>query len=110
MYNFLLSPPVAFLLVLGVLLFAFWAASSLSYRRRGPTGALTRSYTGGEQMDRNRIQPDYGQFFPFAFFFTLLHVATLLVATVPLENAGSLTIAAIYILGALLGLFILFRR
>ena len=53
---------------------------------------------------------DYGQFFPFAFFFTILHVVTLVVATSPARTLQGLAIAIIYVLGAILGLFILFRR
>ena len=53
---------------------------------------------------------DYGQFFPFAFFFTILHVVTLIVATSPGRSLQELAIAGVYVLGALLGLSILFRR
>ncbi len=31
----------------------------------------------------NRIPPEYRQFFPFAFFFTIMHVVALVVTTVP---------------------------
>ena len=37
---------------------------------------------------RPSVQPDYGQFFPFAFFFTILHVVALMVATVPAGTCG----------------------
>jgi NADH-quinone oxidoreductase subunit A len=55
-------------------------------------------------------QPDYSNFFPYAFFFTLAHVATLIITTVPTETKSTFVMAGIYIIGASLGLYILFRR
>jgi NADH-quinone oxidoreductase subunit A len=106
----LLAPPVA----LTLLVFVVWtlsaASTPLAFRRKGPRGALDKPYAGGEDVEKQRFQPDYSQFFPFAFFFTILHVVTLIVATSPTGVAGSLAFAIVYVLGALLALFILFRR
>ncbi|MDD5594035.1 MAG: hypothetical protein PHG97_04800 [Candidatus Margulisbacteria bacterium] len=111
MRELLLSPPIAFIIILTVSLVMSYFSSSLSFKRKqGEAGALTESYACGEEVPTGRVQPDYSQFFPFAFFFTILHVVTLVVATVPTETAGSAAIAVIYIAGALLGLFILFGR
>ncbi len=106
----LLVPPVV-LTLLVVLVGAFSSAlSPLAARRKGPKGALDKPYAGGENLETHRVQPDYSQFFPFAFFFTILHVVTLIVATSPTGVAGSLAFSIVYVLGALLALFILFRR
>ncbi len=106
----LLVPPVALaLLVLVVWLFSA-AVSPLAFRRKGSRGALDKPYAGGEDVEKHRFQPDYSQFFPFAFFFTILHVVTLIVTTSPARVMGSVAFALIYVLGALLALFILFRR
>jgi NADH-quinone oxidoreductase subunit A len=91
------------------------ASSSLAFKRKGPRGALDKPYAGGESLEKHRVQPDYSQFFPFAFFFTILHVVTLIVATSPAGTAGagiggSVAFAILYVLGALLALYILFRR
>ncbi|MCX6095127.1 MAG: hypothetical protein NT125_00130 [Candidatus Bipolaricaulota bacterium] len=106
----LLVPPVA----LTLLVFVVWALSAatipLAFRRKGPRGALDKPYAGGEDVEKHRFQPDYSEFFPFAFFFTILHVVTLIVATSPARIMGSVAFAVIYVLGALLALFILFRR
>ncbi len=107
---YLLVPPVAFTLLVLVVGAVLRASGSLAYRRKGPRGALDKPYAGGEDVPRHRFQPDYSQFFPFAFFFTILHVVTLIVATSPARTLESLGIAVIYVLGALLGLLILFRR
>jgi hypothetical protein len=106
----LLVPPVAFTIILMVVWVLSSASSSLSLKRQGPRGALDKPYAGGEDVERHRFQPDYGQFFPFAFFFTIMHVVTLIVATAPARTLESLSIAAIYVLGALVGLVMLFRR
>ena len=107
----LLSPPAAFLIVLAFILIAARLLSALSFRRDKETeGDIGESYACGEDVDSHLIQPDYGQFFPFAFFFTLLHVVTLMLATVPVKTLQSYAIAILYIAGAAVGLLILFRR
>jgi len=106
----LVVPPVAFTIILLVVWTLFGASGTLALKRKGPRGALDKPYAGGEDIARHRFQPDYGQFFPFAFFFTIMHVVTLIVATSPARTLQSLSIAAIYVLGALLGLLMLFRR
>ncbi len=107
---FLLVPPVA-LTFLVVLVWLFSASlSPLAWKRKGPRGALDKPYAGGESLEKHRVQPDYSQFFPFAFFFTILHVVTLIVATSPAKVAGSVAFAVVYVLGALLALYVLFRR
>ena len=107
----LLSPPAAFLITLAAMLIFLKLLSTLSYKRKDALGeGAEKSYACGEESPTNLMQPDYSQFFPFAFFFTLLHVFTLTIATVPLVTLGTFAIAAIYILAAITGLVILFRR
>jgi hypothetical protein len=106
----LLVPPVALTLLVMVVWALSGAAGTLSFKRKGARGALDKPYAGGENIEKHRVQIDYGQFFPFAFFFTILHVVTLIVATSPARNLQGLAISLIYIMGALLGLVILFRR
>ena len=55
--------------------------------RKGRTGAGAEPYACGEDLPDHMIQPDYGQFFPFAFFFTILHVVALMATTVPVADA-----------------------
>jgi NADH:ubiquinone oxidoreductase subunit 3 (subunit A) len=111
MRELLLSPPIAFIIVLATSLLMSYLSTPLSFKRKaGAPGASTESYACGEDVPSPRVQPDYSQFFPFAFFFTILHVVTLMVATVPTASAGSFTIAVIYLAGAMFGLFLLFGR
>jgi hypothetical protein len=106
----LLLPPIALTLLVLVVWGLSAASGTLGFKRKGARGALDKPYAGGETIEKHRVQVDYSQFFPFAFFFTILHVVTLVVSTSPARTLESLAIAAIYVLGALLGLFILFRR
>lgn len=106
----LLSPPIAFLIMLGVVTLFARALSALSLKSAKPGEGEGKSYACGEDVATHLMQPDYSQFFPFAFFFTVLHVVALMIATVPVETMESFSIAIIYIAGALAGMSILFRR
>jgi len=110
MDNILLSPPAAFIIMLAAMLAFSRLLSLLSARPKTHGEGMEKSYGCGEDAPANMAQPDYSQFFPFAFFFTILHVFTLTIATIPVLTAGSFAIAAVYSLAAITGLVILFRR
>jgi NADH-quinone oxidoreductase subunit A len=82
--NILLFPPVVFIISL---LFAMALSALLSPMAakpaRIPGSAKHKAYGCGEDVpeDQARAIPDYQGFFPFAIFFTLLHVAGLMLAT-----------------------------
>jgi hypothetical protein len=107
-----LLPPVAFLIVLG----SVWLQSrgmdlfKLPRPPGAPPAGQRRPYASGEEVADHRVQPDYGQFFHFAFFFTLVHVVALVVATVPTGAPAAAVLAAAFVLTAAVGLFVLFRR
>jgi NADH-quinone oxidoreductase subunit A len=106
----LFAPPVAFIITfLAVAILAkicsFFAAKS----RKDQVGSK-EAYACGEDFKGHFIQPDYSQFFPFAFFFTILHVVALVIATVPIETFGMLAFAVVYVTAAIIGLLILLRK
>ena len=105
----LLTPPAAFIIVLLAVIFLNRVFSVLSFKNK-QSEESKESYACGEDFHEHMIQPDYGQFFPFAFFFTILHVIVLVVATVPKENIQTFAMAVIYIIGAALGLIKLLTR
>jgi len=110
MENYLLLPPVAFVTVL---LIVFWFSHLISfcaYKPKKVDQEARTTYACGEDFKDNMIQPDYEQFFPFAFYFTILHVVALMIATVPIKTMETTSIAVIYIVGAVIGLSILLRR
>lgn len=110
MENIALTPPVVFLEVLIAMVLFAKVLSRVSYKTKGTSSGTCKSYACGENVPTHLMQPDYSQFFPFAFFFTVLHVVTLMIATVPVDTLRSFAMAVIYILGAACGLVILFRR
>lgn len=108
--NVLLSPPAAFLILLFAagLLSVFFNGWSSPKRQKQSEGK--KAYACGEDFKEHMIQPDYSEFFPFAFFFTILHVVALMVATVPTETFTTFAIAVLYIAGAIIGLCVLLRK
>ena len=66
-----------------------------------------KAYACGQVTEINRVQPNYREFFPFVFFFTIMHVVVLVIATM---NSSGMWLAILYIGIALLALRILFRR
>ena len=65
------------------------------------------SYACGQREVTHNVVPDYGQFYPYAFFFTIMHVLVLVVATAP---ADALTLPLLYVAAGVLALLIIFRR
>ena len=110
MGNLLLMPPVVFVIVF----IAVWALarllSGLALRVSKKGDGADKSYACGEDTYNNFAHPDYSAFFAFAFFFTLAHVATLVMTTIPKITFASFAMALVYVLGAVLGLSILLRK
>ncbi|MFA5139900.1 MAG: NADH-quinone oxidoreductase subunit A [Elusimicrobiota bacterium] len=101
-------PPVAF----GLYLFLAW-----SLLRVCAGGPLHKSeaekgepYACGEEFSHAKIAPDYSEFFPFAIFFTLIHVAGLMLATLALSPAVGGLLGGVYLLAVGAVLAILFAR
>ncbi len=111
MDNWLLWSPVVFLVALLAAGGLYGLMGALSLRTgKVPGGGRTKAYACGEDVADHRIQPDYAQFFPFAFFFTIMHVFALVVATVPSGKGEESLVAVGYAAAAAVGLFILFRE
>lgn len=110
MNSWLVSPPVVFLIVLGLLFGLNRLFRPLAFRSDKNEPGCGKSYACGESNYAGNAQPDYSLFFPFAFFFTLAHVATLIMTTIPFIDAGVLVMAGLYITGGIIGLYILLRK
>lgn len=104
-------PPIAFLLFLLVALVQYWSLAALSSGEKWPDApGKLKSYGCGEDVPQARVQPNYRQFFPFAFFFTIMHVAALMASTAPRGEPMVTVLAVFYLLSVVIGVFILFRR
>jgi len=102
----LLIPPLAFIVMLLLSLGLSGFASLFSAKGKASAGK-GQAYACGQNVEDNRIQPDYNEFFPIAFFFTIMHVSVLIIATAP---KGEWLMAVLFIAVALLALRVLFRR
>ncbi len=103
----LLAPPIAFIIFIII-----GAVLSKSVARLAPKTdsiALGKndSYACGQKNVVHGVSPDYSQFFPYAFFFTIMHVLVLVIATAPKE---ALTLPLLYLAVGVLALVIIFRR
>jgi NADH:ubiquinone oxidoreductase subunit 3 (subunit A) len=78
----LISPPLTFLIFLACSIGLYWIGGRLAPRFKDVGGKLT-AYACGEDMPDNKMKIDYRMFFYIALFFTIMHVAVLVVATVP---------------------------
>lgn len=112
MEKILLSPPIAFVIILIVTALLALIFSFLAFRPQGGkrSARISEAYSCGEEFPDHMIQPDYSQFFPFAFFFTILHVVALVVATVDTQSPQTFAIAIIYVIVAIVSMYILLRR
>ncbi len=108
MSGFLLTPPVSFIIILIASWLLSYASSFLSFKAKQTEGGK-QSYACGEDIYDNMARPDFSQFFKFAFFFTLAHVTTLIITTMPKGTVDMFFIAIAYIMAGLVSLLILFR-
>lgn len=106
----LILPPAVFLLVLVFFLVISYFTGKISYKNPDNPEGKTKAYACGEDVKEHRIRPNYSEFFPFAFFFTLMHVIVLMIATSPEKISDSFAVALLFIAAAFLSILIIFRR
>jgi NADH-quinone oxidoreductase subunit A len=78
----LLSPPVAFFVFLAAAFGLYALGRGMAPKLTKVGGKLT-TYACGENIPGVKVQFGYRLFFFIALFFTMMHVAVLVVATVP---------------------------
>lgn len=69
----------AVLVAIGWLLYLWAGRVAPPFR---PVGSKAKAFTGGEALPGQAYQPGY-QFFHVALFFTIMHVAAIVIATAP---------------------------
>jgi NADH-quinone oxidoreductase subunit A len=105
--EFLVSPPVAFVLFLGLAALLFLLGKKMAPKLTKVGGKLT-TYACGEDIPGTKVQFGYRLFFFIALFFTIMHVAALMIATVP---AGKIALfAVLYLLIIFLAILALVTR
>lgn len=96
--DILLSPPLAFLLYIPLVLVIIWAGKKLA-GPGSPNEAKSSAYSSGNESPTAAAAPGYKPFFLIAFFFAILHLGILVVG-----SGGFTGITAAYIIGLMLAL------
>jgi NADH:ubiquinone oxidoreductase subunit 3 (subunit A) len=106
MDTLIFAPPIAFLIF--VLIFFVCSRGFSRYSHEGSReGNGLDPYACGQRDVRNYVNPNYSQFFPFAFLFTIMHVLVLVVATAPYDAP---VLPVVFIGAGILCLVIIFKR
>ncbi len=90
----LLSPPVAFVVFLAAAFGLYALGRGMAPKLTKAGGKLT-TYACGENIPGVKVQFGYRLFFYIALFFTMMHVAALVIATVP---SGKIVFFALFYL------------
>jgi len=96
--DILLSPPIAFLIYIPLVLIITWIGRQLA-GPGNPDAAKSSGYAAGEKASTIAAAPGYRPFFLVAFFFAILHLG-MLVMGVGEQSGGQ----AIYVVGLALAL------
>ncbi len=107
--NILLTPLVgfAFFTLVGWLLYKLGQAMA---PKLNPQGGKLAQYACGEDFPARKLQIGYRLFFYAALFFTIMHVAALVAATIPGGNLAFALLGIIYLLMILLSIFALILK
>jgi hypothetical protein len=92
--DFLISPPIAFLAFLAIGFLIYFLGGRMAPKLKRVGGKLA-TYACGEDLPGVKLQFGYRLFFFIALFFTMMHVAALVIATIP---GGKIVFLAIFYL------------
>jgi NADH:ubiquinone oxidoreductase subunit 3 (subunit A) len=109
MENPWLSPPISLGIFL-LLTYGLYRLGGVWAARGAPHPDKHRLYTGGEDMVPPSRQMSYHAFFRLALLFALLHVAALVLSTLPANMIGSHRLAVLYILGIGVSMLVLIKQ
>jgi NADH:ubiquinone oxidoreductase subunit 3 (subunit A) len=104
----LLSPPIVFLIAFAVGLLLYWLGRAMA-PKTNMTQAKGTPYACGEDAPMQKAQISYKMFFSLAIFFTVMHVAALVVTTLP-AGGSSMMLGIIYLAIIILSIFALVTR
>ena len=104
----LLSPPIVFIIAFGIGLLIYWLGRSMA-PRTNMTAAKGTPYACGEDAPMVKAQISYKMFFSLAIFFTVMHVAALVITTLP-GGGFSAILGVSYLAIIILSIFALVTR
>ncbi len=105
--EFLISPPVAFIFLLAIAFLLYPIGRAMAPKVKKTPGKLS-TYACGEDIPGEKVQFGFRLFYTFALFFTIMHVAALVIATIPIGKIAYLGI--IYLLMIFLAIAALITR
>lgn len=106
MESLLLSPPIVFAIYIAIFLAGSKGLSRFAQTGRRDGRGLD-SYACGQRNVQDYVNPDYSEFFPFAFFFTIMHVLVLVIATAPYDAP---VLPILFVITGILSMAIIFKR
>ena len=102
----LYSPPILFIILFFSLILFSKMLEMLGVKGKAGEHAL-ESYACGQRSVENYVNPDYSQYFSYAFIFTVIHILILVVATSP-KNFQVMPV--IYVVSGILAILIALKR
>jgi hypothetical protein len=100
-WNIILTPFVGFFAFLAISYFIYRMGDVMAPKLKSQ-GAKLSQYACGEEFEAKKVQVGYKLFFYAALFFTMMHVAALVIATIPGGNIVYAIMGFFYI--AMIGL------
>lgn len=108
-WNILLTPLAGFAFFTLVCWLLYRLGGAMA-PRLNPGGAKLAQYACGEDFPARKLQVGYKLFFYAALFFTIMHVAALVAATIPGGNMAFALLGVLYLLMILLSIFALILK
>jgi NADH:ubiquinone oxidoreductase subunit 3 (subunit A) len=96
-WNMLLTPLAGFILF-GAVAYGLYRLGDVLAPKLKDEGGKLAQYACGEDIPARKFQVSYKLFFYAALFFTMMHVAALVVATIP-GGSPALALAGLFYLG-----------
>ena len=106
MERLIFAPPIVFIILVVIFLAGSRGLSRYSHTSKRDGQGLD-SYACGQRNIQDYVNPDYSEFFPFAFFFTIMHVLVLVIATAPYDAP---VLPIVFVLTGILSMVIIFKR
>jgi len=100
--NLILTPPLAILIYVFLVLIITWAGKKMA-GPEAPNKIKSSVYSSGELAPTNMAAPGYKPFFLVAFFFAILHLGMLVVGNGPVDQSQNL-ISGIFVVGLIFAL------
>lgn len=111
--DIILTPPIAFLIYIGLVAILFGFGRMLAPASKHTTDGKNSIYAGGEEAVTSKAAPGYRRFFIVALFFAVLHLGALVLATAGLAGgtvligSGFWAALLLYLVGLSITLLIL---